>query len=172
VAALLKLLLNPTVILAIVTGVIIVGMHLRIDALKSSVNSCISEKATIQASWDKCIVADKSKEIALTDCTGNVAQIKESSEQMQLIISQNAVYKKKWKQVTAEQAELPPPKDDEPCLNGGKIDAGHKAVLAAHLTDVIEYYGGLRRKIKRTDSNGTGASAPQVLPPSPIPPGK
>jgi len=153
-------------VVAGIIGVIIVGMHLRIDSLNSTVSEEKAKAELLQSELDKCRVADKSKELSLAACNGNVAQIKAANDELQIALEQSRVYKKKWKQVTAEQAELPPPKDGEPCLNGGKIDEGHKAILAAAYSDLASYYS-LRRKVKRPDANGSSAGTPKVLPPAP-----
>jgi hypothetical protein len=143
---------------------IIVGLHLRVDSLKASVSEEQTRSATLQAEWEKCKVADKSKEISLAACNDNVEHIRQANAELQVVLEQSRVYKKKWKQVTAEQAELPPPTDGEPCLNGGKIDEGHKAIISAAYSDLANYYS-VRRKIKRPDAaDGDRAGAPKVLP--------
>jgi hypothetical protein len=163
-----SLLLNPRVWIALAIIVAVGWVCIHIDNLEDTIAAKDVVIASMQTELDKVKVADKSKEISLAACTGNVDQIKQAYQEMQAIAAKSSVYKKKWAQVTAEQAELPPPKDDEPCLNGGQIDAGHKAILSAVVGDLNAYYS-VRRKISRPDSNGNGAGTPKVLPPATSP---
>lgn len=156
------LLLNPRVWIAVIVLGVIVGMHLRIDALKAKVAEDQSAIIQLQANIAALTTAAASKAVALDECGDNLNDIRTAYEGMKKAAEQTGVYRKKWQEATRELAESPPPTDDEQCLSGGKIDEKHKAILAA----AIAAYNAavMRKEVRYPGAVGGGEAATPVLP--------
>ena len=163
----LTLLLNPKNLLIAALAVALGLTWIVADARKHKVMEQDTKIVQLQENVKSITVASESKQVALDSCADNLKDIQNAYEEMKKAAEQTKVYRKKWKQVTAEQAELPPPTDGEPCLNGGKIDEGHKTILAAAVAGFNSYI--VRGKVSRPGADSGGGSAPPVLPPASAP---